>query len=393
VEVLSNEQAKQMNATACCCCISLASQAHHTTIRLIQLFGIAVLIAVFATLFVVSATATVVGSSNNPNNPNNNNQQQWAPRRRAASMGSSNSKRIVLETSIRLDQLNSFIAAESWKAEWQFLQQELHELHSAPEYSTRISTHENNANKNRYTSSFTLDRTRVKLQQLQPQPTLDEQIQQLQLYHNANSSEAARQRQRRRMVQRSGGGVGSTSSDNDEQYDDDVDDDQDDNDEQYDNDEYDNDSGVVLANCPYHTITDYINANWVSSALQPKAYIAAQAPLPATFAEFWQCCWEQRVSLVVMLTNLVEGSMRKAHQYWPDDTYANRQLQYGSLQVRLESEAVDDTVAAITTRVFTMTFNGDSRTITQKHFTAWPGQNASHALATCQPTVGLHEHY
>lgn len=35
-------------------------------------------------------------------------------------------------------------------------------------------------------------------------------------------------------------------------------------------------------------------------------YIATQGPLPHTCAQFWQVVWDQKLSLVVMLTTLTE---------------------------------------------------------------------------------------
>ena len=57
----------------------------------------------------------------------------------------------------------------------------------------------------------------------------------------------------------------------------------------------------------------YINANYV---LQKK-YIASQAPLSETMAPFWEMVVSQRVTVIVMLTRLVEGSYTKALRYWP----------------------------------------------------------------------------
>ncbi|CAH8526821.1 unnamed protein product [Schistosoma intercalatum] len=67
---------------------------------------------------------------------------------------------------------------------------------------------------------------------------------------------------------------------------------------------------------------DYINASFVNMEF-PKCgvnlrYIAAQGPLPNTYGDFWQMCWEQQVCLIVMLTAISERGRAKCHQYWPD---------------------------------------------------------------------------
>ena len=42
--------------------------------------------------------------------------------------------------------------------------------------------------------------------------------------------------------------------------------------------------------------SDYINASWLSGLKKPRAYIAAQAPIPTTLADFWWMIWHENVS-------------------------------------------------------------------------------------------------
>ena len=61
--------------------------------------------------------------------------------------------------------------------------------------------------------------------------------------------------------------------------------------------------------------SDYVNASAVAASSFPgfpaQPYIAAQAPLPHTVADFWHMLWEQDVQLIVMLTREKErGKVR-----------------------------------------------------------------------------------
>ena len=62
---------------------------------------------------------------------------------------------------------------------------------------------------------------------------------------------------------------------------------------------------------------DYINANYVTAPWSKKpAHIAAQGPLDGSVHHFWQMVWEQKSSIIVMVTSLVERGVKKCEQYW-----------------------------------------------------------------------------
>lgn len=66
---------------------------------------------------------------------------------------------------------------------------------------------------------------------------------------------------------------------------------------------------------------DYINANHVKAQYSNRHYIATQAPIPATFNDFWKVVWEQDVRVIVMLTAESEGGQVKSHNYWNSGEY------------------------------------------------------------------------
>lgn len=71
---------------------------------------------------------------------------------------------------------------------------------------------------------------------------------------------------------------------------------------------------------------DYINASHVKAEYSNRHYIATQAPIPATFNDFWRVVWEQDVRVIVMLTAESEGGLLKSHPYWSAGEYGPLKL-------------------------------------------------------------------
>ena len=59
-------------------------------------------------------------------------------------------------------------------------------------------------------------------------------------------------------------------------------------------------------------------------------------PLPFTVVDFWRLVWQERSPTIVMITNLVEGTKIKCHQYWPDKESAK----YGPFEVSLIDQQI-----------------------------------------------------
>merc|ERR1719422_2999000 len=62
----------------------------------------------------------------------------------------------------------------------------------------------------------------------------------------------------------------------------------------------------------------YVNASRIEFPECSKKFLAASAPKPASFKQFWRMVVQEKVSVIVMITKLVENNKRKAHQYWPE---------------------------------------------------------------------------
>ncbi|KAM5184093.1 tyrosine-protein phosphatase non-receptor type 3 isoform 2-T2 [Callospermophilus lateralis] len=117
---------------------------------------------------------------------------------------------------------------------------------------------------------------------------------------------------------------------------------------------------------------DYINASYVNMEI-PAAnlvnkYIATQGPLPHTCAHFWQVVWDQKLSLIVMLTTLTERGRTKCHQYWPDPPDV---MDHGIFHIQCQSE--DCTLAYVSREMLvTNTETGEEHTVTHLQYVAWP---------------------
>lgn len=72
---------------------------------------------------------------------------------------------------------------------------------------------------------------------------------------------------------------------------------------------------------------DYFNANYIKASFSHKKYISTQAPIPATFDDFWNVVWQQDVRVIVMLTAEKEGAQVKAHNYWDQSQYGHLHLE------------------------------------------------------------------
>ncbi|XP_072910973.1 receptor-type tyrosine-protein phosphatase N2 isoform X1 [Hemitrygon akajei] len=117
-----------------------------------------------------------------------------------------------------------------------------------------------------------------------------------------------------------------------------------------------------------HSNSDYINASPIMDH-DPRnpAYIAAQGPLPATVADFWQMVWENGCVVIVMLTPLTENGVKQCHHYWPDE---GSNL-YHIYEVNLVSEHIWCEDFLVRSFYLKNLQTNETRTVTQFHFLSW----------------------
>lgn len=132
------------------------------------------------------------------------------------------------------------------------------------------------------------------------------------------------------------------------------------------------------------TWTNYINANYLDIPMYPKIrdlglktpgrvrYIATQAPLVSTVHDFFTCILNNRVPLVVTLTDEFENGMEKCYPYWKEG-------QYDDISVKvLEEESnstrtTDNKDVNIHLRRLQLRYDGNKTfELVQIHIRDWP---------------------
>ncbi|KAF7266559.1 tyrosine-protein phosphatase non-receptor type 4-like [Rhynchophorus ferrugineus] len=129
---------------------------------------------------------------------------------------------------------------------------------------------------------------------------------------------------------------------------------------------------VILNNGPNG---DYINANFVDMLIPNteirNRYIATQGPLQSTTEDFWQVVLEQRCSLIIMLTTIIEKGRAKCHKYWPG---LGEILTMQNAIVKCIKEETDES-GSFVFRDFTVLDvknNQESWKVTHMQYIAWP---------------------
>ncbi|XP_072117099.1 protein tyrosine phosphatase receptor type Na isoform X2 [Mobula birostris] len=117
--------------------------------------------------------------------------------------------------------------------------------------------------------------------------------------------------------------------------------------------------------------TDFINASpIIDHDPRMPAYIATQGPLSHTIPDFWQMVWENGCTVIVMLTPLVEDSVRHCDRYWPDEGSSL----YHIYEVNLVSEHIWCEDFLVRSFYLKNLQSQETRTLTQFHFLSWPAE-------------------
>ena len=130
-------------------------------------------------------------------------------------------------------------------------------------------------------------------------------------------------------------------------------------------------SRVTLSEYPGVPGSDYINANYIKGASGSNAYIASQGPLPHTVNDWWRLVVEKEVQVIVMACNEQEAGKHKCECYWSEDETA-RQFGMYSVTLLKSREICPDFLVRTMRLEWGEGESGESRTVCQFHYSAWP---------------------
>ncbi|XP_075473167.1 receptor-type tyrosine-protein phosphatase C [Ascaphus truei] len=130
------------------------------------------------------------------------------------------------------------------------------------------------------------------------------------------------------------------------------------------------DNRVILTEIHGEPGSDYINASYVHGFKEPRKYIAAQGPKEETMNAFWRMIWEQKTTIIVMVTRCEELNRNKCAQYWPSMEEGTEI--FGDLSVKISAEKIYPDYITRKLRVTNEREKSSGRDLTHIQFIIWP---------------------
>jgi len=126
-----------------------------------------------------------------------------------------------------------------------------------------------------------------------------------------------------------------------------------------------NSTRVVLPTKSDDISNNYINGSWVKT--ESGLFIATQAPLPHTFADFYRMIWESNAKTIVMLTKYIEDGKLKADNYLPEEKIP---LKCGEIDVELIS--IDVPSDHFVVRTLKLAKGSQKCIVSHYYYVSWP---------------------
>ncbi|XP_072367542.1 receptor-type tyrosine-protein phosphatase C isoform X4 [Scyliorhinus torazame] len=126
---------------------------------------------------------------------------------------------------------------------------------------------------------------------------------------------------------------------------------------------------VQLSPVPGEHGSDYVNASFIDGFNESRKYIAAQGPKEETSNDFWKMVWEQKATIIVMVTRCEEGKRPKCAQYWPNLDETSKAFGEITVRIRTEKWCPDYVIRKL---YISHQEKGPEREITHIQFIRWP---------------------
>uniref|UniRef100_A0A8C1ZU99 Receptor-type tyrosine-protein phosphatase C n=1 Tax=Cyprinus carpio TaxID=7962 RepID=A0A8C1ZU99_CYPCA len=123
---------------------------------------------------------------------------------------------------------------------------------------------------------------------------------------------------------------------------------------------------VDILPCKYHSSIPTVSCGYQ----EPKKYIAAQGPKDETVCDFWQMVWEQKSSIIVMVTRCEEGNKIKCAQYWPSVDRETEIFDDFVVKIRSEQHCPDYIIRHLILN--NKREKASEREVTHIQFISWP---------------------
>lgn len=114
----------------------------------------------------------------------------------------------------------------------------------------------------------------------------------------------------------------------------------------------------------------YINASYIDGFKEPRKYIAAQGPRDETVDDFWRMIWEQKATVIVMVTRCEEGNRNKCAEYWPSMEEGTRAFKDIVVTINDHKRCPDYIIQKL--NIAHKKEKATGREVTHIQFTSWP---------------------
>uniref|UniRef100_A0A8C0WEV2 Receptor-type tyrosine-protein phosphatase C n=1 Tax=Castor canadensis TaxID=51338 RepID=A0A8C0WEV2_CASCN len=127
---------------------------------------------------------------------------------------------------------------------------------------------------------------------------------------------------------------------------------------------------VELSEINGDAASNYINASYIDGFKEPRKYIAAQGPRDETVDDFWRMIWEQKATVIVMVTRCEEGNRNKCAEYWPSMEEGTRAFGDVVVKINEHKRCPDYTIQKL--NITSKKEKATGREVTHVQFTSWP---------------------